>query len=371
MEHIRHIRNTHPDKESLDRRTESLEQPAARNQVEKMSPETKRRHDRKEGAIEVNFEQKQVSEFLNSINEKILQDIFAEYFRYAGNVEKNMNWTALKDVRILYKNTVHDDHFFAEYNSRVGITLRAHKLESNEQILWALIHEQCHSVTASGWLGESYQEDVETGEISGKDIEMIGLEKTTMISSSGEDPELKIQNTNINEGVTQFLTERIFREYILRSGHDVFESTSNNHPDEDEKTWKQIQIEEAVATQKIGEYDRYWNNARLYIGIISALTDVPTDVVEKGVFRSYFRNGSLNFEEDSEIIELLDSINPKLKNVLQDMLNATDEDFSFEKVPHWIQNRNDIPNDIRQRVVDEANSIIDDYRESFDTFMNS
>ena len=99
-------------------------------------------------------DQIRVREYLDSFNEEILFDIFHEYFRRSGSENFSMNWIGFDKVRILHKTAEEENMSASPYgtsSANEGIELYSHLLKDRSDVLWTLIHEECHSISQQNW----------------------------------------------------------------------------------------------------------------------------------------------------------------------------------------------------------------------------
>jgi len=271
---------------------------------------------------EIRSEQKKVREYLDSFDEVLLKEVFAEYLRKSGSDEMTMNWIPFSQVRVLY--SVEPEPGITnvkacEYSSKSGITIDARYNSSREDVLWNVIHEMCHAVsrgpdkTKYRDLTEQKAEyfvSFKNGFSETSVVKILNLDETDKVTSIEASP-VVIKNTNINEGITELLTDRIISEYMSRTG------TSSK---ENEET--------GLLQYLYVPYSKHWMTSRLYIGLISVLTGVERDTVEESIIRTYLRNGEILPEElQSE----LKNLNPKLSEYMADFINNEDQDDKLFK----------------------------------------
>lgn len=354
MERIKHIKETQ-EKELLGAQTNPGETSTVRDKIEQT--------DTYDPATETRKEQIAVRETLNSLDEDALKDIFAEYFRKSGSDEETINWIPLEDVRIIYKSPEEEEKSRSPYGDQSiakGVKLYSHLLwHDPEQTLWTLIHEQCHAISQDR--ARSYYTANKEGERDGEMIRLkYGVSSATWTKEYGaEETEKKVFDNDINEGITELLTERIFREYKKRTGSEIY----NQHPTQPDQTISKT--DEIVAREKFNAYERNWQNAKLYIGIISAVTDVPEDVVEHAVIRTYIRNGAIFPFQDSEVNAMLSEVYPKLDIILFNMLESKKgEGLSLKDYVDHLS-RQDIPEDVRQKIVTALHKIREEWGEAY------
>lgn len=258
-------------------------------------------------------EQIRVREFLNSLDENILREIFAEHFQKAGGDVSTMNFVPLNEVRIGTEDRYHDqngDEYVSSgtYGLDKGVSLYSHQLPQPTQILWTLIHEQLHAVSSD--VSRREQVVSEDHEIKTTDYQISGVRYRSEVCklSTPVGPTLKYE-VNLfkepNEGLTELLTEKIFCEYVRRTG-----ITTDLSADE-------------VALQVIDrynskEYSSYRKAVDFIIGLLTVLTKVPEDTARNALIRTYFRNGALI---PDELYNELEDIDPSLTESLLDVFS--------------------------------------------------
>lgn len=260
-------------------------------------------------------EQLQTLEIVNSINEELLRDIFAEYFQKAGSDISTMNWIPHNEVTIApspgdeYLDKA--ESISGSYDQERGIRLFPQFLKGDpSEILWTLIHEQLHAISAVK--SRTMIEFDDTGNLYGEINHKSGLRRVTATQQKSQVEITQNLYEAINEGITELIAEKIFREYLKRSG-DGAESTFGD--------WQKATARRYV----MREYRYYWQFAQLYIALIAAVTEVPEEVAEKAILRSYLRNGDIL---PPELVEELAQRDANLPNELKDLfsvVNITDE----------------------------------------------
>jgi|AntRauTorcE11897_2_1112592.scaffolds.fasta_scaffold13999_2 hypothetical protein len=237
-------------------------------------------------AQETHPEQIKVREYLSTIDEGVLKEIFQEYLRKAGNDNETISWIPIDSVRIeletqedINSQTSTTGHYINEN----GITIVASTRSTQEfqQVLWTLIHEELHAVSATN--------SVEYGEDTSKKrtVWKSGVSSMTHVNEQTEDGEPAYYSykifTNINEGITESITERIYREYIVRTGDERI-----SHNDAEQYADRRYVIE------TYGKYQEFLDS---YILLLAAQSEVPIDTVRDSVIRTYLRNGQIVPEE--------------------------------------------------------------------------
>lgn len=300
---------------------------------------------------EIHPDQIRVREYLESINEDALKEIFAEYFRKAGSDEATINWIPFDKIRILYippESQSESNSAFGSYSRVKGITLYAHKLSSEYETLWTVIHELSHSVSVDIVETSLIEPNNETMVATVKDksgIEMFGSITHYSLNEFGEiisKDEREIHKYNAaNEGLTELLTDKIFSTYLKRTG---------NHTRKYEIT--------SLEAKLSGGYRQYWRNIQLYIGIISVLSAVNFETVEETIIRTYLRNGEIMPVELESELSLLQS---ELPSLIQSVLNNEDgDDSNFKiKVFEMIYNISSLSEDQREGLVTIYTSLMD------------
>ena len=353
MERIKHIKETQ-NKELLDAQSDPREASPFRDDIEQS--------DKYDPATETRMEQIHVREMLNSFDEDTLKDIFAEYFRKSGGDEETMNWIPLDDVRIVYKTPeeIEESHSnYGTYSAGKGVKLNSNVLwYSLQNTLWTLIHEQCHAISRDRL--RFYNSLNDKGERDGtQDVLRSGVSSTIWMKNRDGEETKKVFDNEINEGITELLTERIFREYKKRTGSEIY----SRHPTLPDQTISNT--DKVVAGAKFDSYERNWQNTKMYIGIISALADIPEDVVENAVIRTYIRNGEITLDQDPEIGLMLSEIYPKLGVVLYNMIKSRKVgDPSLRSYVDYLIGL-DIPNGVRLKIITALNKISEEWGEAY------
>lgn len=256
--------------------TEPGETPAKRPKVER---EAYDHH-----TAETESSELRVREVINSFDEKVLRDIFEEYFKKAGSDPATMNFVSFDKIRIIDREEKFEDDDFNEldygcYEPSTGIKLYSDQkiLQNPEMVLWALVHEEMHAISD---LGLREKESQLLANNLSEHEQKIGLERGLYIKYNGEVAGGERFFMPVNEGMTDLITGLICREYLARAGqHPTFDNTDLAVRDFD------------LYTET--DYGRYRRNAEMYIDFISILSDIPEDTVRNSVIRTYLRNGEI------------------------------------------------------------------------------
>lgn len=314
---------------------------------------------------ETHPEQIVIRDYLNSLDEPALQEIFAEYYRKAGSDETAINWIPFGKVRIMHlteEDQKKQKSMYGSYSRRDGVVLYSHLLcrLDPELTLWTLIHEECHAISHNTLA--TFPSRNKDGEEDGLIGNMrSGLALSVMSRKDYSDyVELRVYDIGIDEGVTELLTERIFKEYKRRLGLETY---SQHLIHQNVKTSATEQI---VAREKFHAYERNWQNARLYIGIISAISDIPENMVEEAVIRTYIRNGYILPDDmNPEVGEILDGIHPKLSTLLYLIINSEkDKDVSLRAYTDKINNL-DISDELKKKISIAFQKVREEWGEAF------
>lgn len=309
MERIQHIKETQR-KDLLEAQTDVSEADPMRDRIIQA--------DKYDKSTEVAPAQIRIREYINSFDEQVLKDIFSEHFRKSGSDETTMNWISFDDVRIVdnqHKDSNEPKLFRGSHSVRKGIELYTNKLsDDQERTLWTLIHEECHAISTN-------LAQFKTLRITGEWLEEIGrvpVFESGVSKSYSQNGVVKDIFDDINEGITEFITERVFREYKKRTGTDTYSEDATN-PERNSS-----EANRTVATKKFDAYKKYWQTAKIYIDLVSAISDVPEDVVENAIIRTYIRNGEILSREIEWDFE--DSCAAAIGGDIMSLLTRMDED---------------------------------------------
>jgi hypothetical protein len=231
-------------------------------------------------------EQRKVREFLNSIDEPVLREIFAELSRKAGKDPNFLNFVPIAEVRIKQGAGFEEgSRVGGSYSSGDGITIYTGSIDVGT--LWTLVHEELHAISE----GEERVIDGSNNETSL--IIYAGLRREYVDFSDGKILEVKENFRNCNEGFTEFLTCKIVDEYMRQTGAD-----------------KTIKIDAEIYKDihdLYSEYDKHKWLIEFYIDVLSAIAGVPVEVVENSMTRLYIRNGFLLPNEVEEELAIFNN----------------------------------------------------------------
>ena len=116
------------------------------------------------------------------------------------------------------------------------------------------------------------------------------------------------EDVDINEGVTDWLTGKVFDEYINRTGESEVRSA-----------------EESASIEGIrGAYWLEQTNVELYIYFLSELSKQPTSVIENAIIRTYLRNGEIVPDDLYDLLSLPESGREKILGLLKDYINSSE-----------------------------------------------
>ncbi len=367
MERIKHIKET--------QRKDLLE---AQKDTDETSPVHEKivQADVYDKSMEILTEQRRVREYIDSFDEQVLKDIFLEHFRRSGADETTVNWIPFDDVRIIPKiisDFSGSDSSYGGYSKKYGVKLYSHTLQSDQEgTLWTLIHEECHAVSTN---------TIQTQPIVTKSGHEIGVKLTSpsgvaknrleyLHTVSDREYVSKIYG-DINEGITELITERIFREYKKRTG------TAEYKEDPIDPERKISSVEETTAKNKFSAYERYWQTAKIYISLISAISDIPEDITENALIRMYIRNGAILSDElkmefgsscgagvDVDIMNMLTMMNGENNSTLGKQLDSIISNY-YE----YDEDYNVIPNEefqkIRQKIHSAYQKVKNEWGEAY------
>ncbi|MCA9367390.1 hypothetical protein KC887_03975 [Candidatus Kaiserbacteria bacterium] len=236
-----------------------------------------------------------IRRYLDSIDEQALEEVIADTLRKTGRDESIQNIIPLNRIHVIDDETQGGLGGYGDGK----IILNAHYLKDNPtEVLHTLIHEQLHATSDQG-----FERDPATY----APLSRVGLHRqSSWGDETGEELFLSNQYKVANEGMTEFLTERITREYLARTG-----DTAIYGEDEIENNFERALFEHG--------YGQFRARLELYFIFISALADVPRSVIEDTITRAYFRGGSvLPQEAIDEIEELQPGLADKIHGLLQD-----------------------------------------------------
>jgi len=261
-----------------------------------------------------------VQSVLDEIDEKTLTDIYSEYLEKADCPERISNHIPTKHIRVEFNP---EKYVHGAYNSeRHAITINAGSLfkesslclldvakergliNSHEKpstasqeeffkmcVLDTRIHEGAHALTLSSCINTEILDGVPT-EVR---HDRVGLS----LASTYANPEtgvkmFRLLGNEMNEGITEILAGRILNDYIERSG---------------KLSRQEARLFYQVPENERSSYSKYIFSARIYFLFISALSNVPEDIVELGILRAYLRGEEFFTEEVFEAyLELGNSV---------------------------------------------------------------
>jgi hypothetical protein len=247
-------------------------------------PKTKEAHE----AIE------KVRTILESIDEPTLFEIFQEYFGKVGNdiVSLSKTITPIKKVVLVFDKEKRT--YLGWNNAQHGTVLNAATLDpkNSDQVINTLIHEYLHEITRQAPFFRLTTLQDKSGGI--KKYMGTGLSSRTYTfkydrsnEKLGDFVQEVVYDENVNEGVTQIVTDDIHAEYAKRVGE------GNNSYERKMRVQNEFSSSAYMPEQL---------NIRLYIAIVSALTSIPEDDVKNSVVRCYFRNGQIVPDEIADHI---------------------------------------------------------------------
>jgi hypothetical protein len=255
-----------------------------------------------------------VREVLDTLNQDVLFDIFREYYGKAGNNPDSLHLSDVADIDIFYDPDADRSgghHVFGKPEVNAGLS----NILSDDFIINIAIHEYLHEATAAPFTSTHYETD-HPNVVAVEDEQMLGVRKFVgeydydTETGLGSEPSTWKFNDPINEGLTQLLADDIHSEYNRRVG------AGNNS----------VERQNREATGFSPEtYSTEQMNARIYIALLSADTDIPEDVIKDAVTKAYFRNGDIAPEEVGLLLdEDISEPNEHFKNVLKKRLDKKD-----------------------------------------------
>jgi len=228
-----------------------------------------------------------VRETLTTIDQKVLLNLFREYYGRCGLDISTVPMTPVANVSVIYRKAEGSSGSHGED----GIVLNAAHLHTANEIFIALMHEYVHEISTNEDYWVRYDESGENIQ-DFEQISQSGIQKVVVRGLIDvEKDEVTTQDTEetgrfLNEGITQIITDDIFAEYRRRVGG--------------KETQEQIIHQETGFSKGYAENQFY---IQLYIIFTSVLTDVPEEVVKNAIVRTYLRNSELIPEELDEVLQ--------------------------------------------------------------------
>lgn len=344
MEKISHIKETQSTDRLLHDRALG-ESPARRPEFKPMV-----QNEHYDSTTETATEKRAVREYLNSFDESLLKEIFSDYIRKSGNEQLSMNWIPFIDVQLLY--TPNNKNATGSYSTDNTIQLDCERLSTDRlATLWCIIHEECHAVSqlAPTFL---FAEESEIAQKDSQSVLKTGVMTSTLDLNTWE--KIKLHEL-INEGITELITERIFQQYTSQTGQVA--GMVNAPLSETGGGLSTLEHYGRHRGFRSESYARAWLNVAIYVGIISAITGVPTDTVDKSIIRTYFRNGEIVPSCDTDAVKIFEDIHPELPEALLDILNNTrslqrtpDPYYEYQEVNLSALHKLKLPNFIKYKI---------------------
>lgn len=254
-----------------------------------------------------------VKEVLSTIDQKVLFDIFREYYEKTGNNPKNLALTAITDIAVHYD--LNEDYAGVYVPTRAGLALNAAHLDilNKDKIINTLIHEYVHEA--------STVIEQEAWTTDDKDVAKVITKQYLGVAQTVEEQayDLGAQRSrnlisydavglSINEGITQIIADDIHAEYVRRTGEG-----RNSYE-------RNLRLETSFEPNA---YALNQLNARIYIAFLSAAAGVPESTVHDAVVRTYFRNSEIVPPEFDELItSLIDESGLPFDELLDRILNV-------------------------------------------------
>jgi len=257
-------------------------------------------------------EQKMVRDVLDSFNEEALREILFALASKAGIDKQTISFPSLDQVKVIFDKISNA----AAHNSRTETAINAANIPydgskvSVYSVLWAIIHEYLHELSTATI--------EENSEISG------GIYRSVIVGKSGVSEtvtsteanlntrEVKNNegenNKSINEGITEWLTGKVFDEYLKRVGDSQLRNSEHE---------KRINGLRGV----------YWVerlNVELYILFLSELLEQPASVIESSIIRTYVRNGEIVPEEIIDTLNVATKKRDLVLTLLREKINEPD-----------------------------------------------
>ena len=207
-----------------------------------------------------------VKDVLATIDTNVLFGIFREYYGASGNNPHSLSITQANDIDVIYDPNVQSAGVY--FPKRKPLINAAQTQNCTDDLIISVaIHELLHEATTTlpRMVFRSSQE--------GERLFSVWEKRTGLkiINSA-------VYSESINEGITQLLTDDIHAKYNKRIGQG------------NETTERQNRTATGFSPY-FYLLEQY--NARIYIALVAACTDVPEDVVKDAVTKAYFRNGAI------------------------------------------------------------------------------
>lgn len=299
--------------------------------------------ERYDSSEEWTVEQEMVRSVLESFNEPLLHQILYELAGKAGVDLRTVGFPSLDQVKIILEESLSG----GGQTSRVEVAINEIRLSHDGsrvavyQVLWCIIHEFLHELST---VPVEESADIKEGVYRGAFVGKTGVSKDSinveLDLGTGETKNTKSQdNKFINEGITEWLTGRVFDEYIRRTGDAKLRTTERKERIES--------IRGAYWVERL--------NVELYIIFLSELLEQPISVIEGSIIRTYLRNGEIIPEEVLDVL----GIPTKNKNLALSLFRERINEHDFAQLLVDLKSR--LPEDrqesFHRRVVSKFNKV--------------
>lgn len=211
---------------------------------------------------------------INSLNESVLNEIFAEYYGKSGFDVRTLDPIPFDHIKIVSNP---DETWLGKFDSSTQqIELNAIKFytplgDVNEaDLVNTVIHEQLHAISS---IHQPEQHHTGFSEMTRK----MGIQRQQKLSSDAGTLHFG-KNNFLNEGITQIIADEIQAEYVKRAG------TSASYPDKFEVIRRGMSNESYTENQF---------HIRLLILFYTLLLEQSESIIKNTLIRSYLRNGEI------------------------------------------------------------------------------
>ncbi len=258
----------------------------------------------------------QVEDFLkNEIDFTAIGDIIGEmYFKSRPDAPER----GQDDLRKYRFSNIYDPKYEVQYvysDNGKAVTAQAKKgrihfsarsfFENNELnralLLHVTIHELCHLAS----LTVSFDSKTERTQLSGVSSVTYNVQALREDTVEGKDKELEVLFSGLNEGITEFVSDAVYSEYLARTGK-VLETVY-------QKGFVTNEVHGLIETP-VTYYDERIAAYEL-IEKISQESELPMETVTEGFVQAYLRNERLDsedllsfFDEDSKAVLFLNKL---------------------------------------------------------------
>jgi len=259
------------------------------------------------------FEQKIVRNVLNSFNEQALNDIMNELAGKAGIDIRTIDLPSFEQIEIgvdQFSNSAGESRLSGIFVNEAQLPNDGTKV-SRYRVLWIIIHEYLHQLSTVNV--EEYNElTLET--YKSTFVEKTGVASYSthlefdLINTGKDKKEQSEKNKFINEGITEWLTGKVFDEYIKRTGETKLRSVEKDERIEDIR----------------GIYWVERLNVELYIIFLSEYLEQPVSIIEGSVIRTYLRNGEIVPEEIIDTLNVATKKRDLVLSLFKEKINEKD-----------------------------------------------